>query len=461
MMQGSPESAEKRSQAEFREDSMVQVSIPKECAGHGNPKVTRFLIAGFDIPSLVAAMACLLVVVDAAVPQIEMLLLGGRLPLSNVVVKFTLLGCIIVGLYLHPRLTVTGFPITAWTTCVVYLAFETVYLAAVLHTPLIDIIQSYNGYYLRVLVGPAALVFRQAVPERLLIRYTAGLFAICAGIGILQHLLGEPLVTVESAEGIQVAVGTNFLGSFRAFGLCSTPQNFGLYCTVGGALGVALIRERFWTGISLTILAAIGCFVTLVRQWYLLFPCVCLYSAIMTFGKKPSRGLWEPLLFFAMGAGTLAYGVLSWAQDGNPDQHLANGGSLIERLVEWTYFGNMFLRSTLTEQLLGLGIVQNNNLAEHAEAPIDNLLLGIVLHIGIVGLVVFGFLLVKMWLYLRRESLLFRQPFITAVASEWAILWAAGIFYHGMLAPFGALFVLVILCSRSKIISTESFCLPQ
>jgi len=309
---------------------------------------------------------------------------------------------------------------------------------------------------LTLLIGPAALVFRHAVPERLLIRYTVWLFAICAGIAILQHLTGQPLVYVQSADGDEVAFGWDFLGEFRAFGLCSTPVNFGVYCTLCGALGVALTRERPRFGILLTILAAVGCYVSLVRQWLLMFPCACLYSAIMTFGKKPSRGLWEPLLFFAVGAGTLTYGIWSWMQETSPDEHLLNAGSLIERLIEWTYYSNLFLGSTLTEQLLGLGMVQNQRVSVHAEVPIDNLLLGIGLHIGIVGLVTFGVLLVKMWLYLRREALTSRQPFIIAVVSVWAILWGSGLFYHGMLAPFGALFVLVIICSRPKILSVES-----
>jgi len=435
---------------------MFQVPILKECAGHENPQVRRSLFADCDILSLVAATACLLVVIDTALPQVEMLVLGGNMPLSNVVVKFTLIGSLIVGLYLHPRITATGLPIATWTTCVAYLTFEAVYLSSVVNIPLIDVVQSYNAYYLMLLIAPAALVFRHAVPERSLIRYTVWLFAICAAVGILQHLTGEPLVFVETSDGMEVVQNYDFFGEFRAFGLCSSPVSFGVCCTLGGALGVALTRERLWPGISLTILAAIGCYTTLVRQWYLQFPLACSYSALITFGKKPSRGLWEPLLYFALGAGTFVYGVQTWTQESDPENSLRSASSAIHRLVDWIYYSDMFLSSTPMEQLLGLGLVQNDKVANGVENPIDNLALGIGLHIGIVGLVVFSVLLFEMWLYLRREALTSRQPFIIAVVSVWSILLCSGIFYHGMLAPFGALFVLAVLCSRSKIVSAES-----
>jgi len=435
---------------------MVQVPVPMLCAGRERPLVRRSILADCDIPSLVAATACLLIVVDAVLPQFEMFLLGGHMPLSNVTVKFALFGSIIVGLYLHPRITANGLPISTWATCVVYLVFETIYLSTGVGMPLIDVVQSYNGYYLMLLIGPAALVFRHAVPERLIIRHTAWLFAICAGIGILQYLTGEPLVFVETVDGKTVVLSQNFFGELRAFGLCSSPMTLGVCCTLGGALGVALTRERLWPGIALTILAAIGTYVTLVRQFYLLLPCACSYSALMTFGKKPSRGLWQPLLYFAVGLGTLVYSVLSWAQESDPENHLRSASSVIERVVEWVYYSDIFLRSTPTEQLLGLGMVQNDKMTDQIPAAIDNLLLGIGLHIGIVGVVLFGVLLFKMWLYLRREALASRQPFIIAVVSVWATLWCSGIYYHGMLAPFGALFVLVILCSRSRTFSTET-----
>ena len=128
---------------------------------------------------------------------------------------------------------------------------------------------------------------------------------------------------------------------------------------------------------------------------------------------------------------------------------LENATSLIDRLIEWTYYTQLFVRSSPAAQLFGLGLVQNDkvSLAQSTPAAIDNLPLALTMHIGLIGLVVFSVLLVRMWLSLRRAALTDRQPFIVAAASLLANLGCSGTF-NMMLSPFGAVFALSILCER-------------
>jgi hypothetical protein len=80
---------------------------------------------------------------------------------------------------------------------------------------------------------------------------------------------------------------------------------------------------------------------------------------------------------------------------------------------------------------------------------IDNLPLALILHIGIVGLVLFSILLIKMWLYLRKEALATQQPFMIATASIFASLACSGIF-NITFPTFGTVFALAILCAKYR-----------
>jgi hypothetical protein len=155
--------------------------------------------------------------------------------------------------------------------------------------------------------------------------------------------------------------------------------------------------------------------------------------------------LWQPLAYFGFGIAVILLGVKSY--DTDPASELTNAGSLIERIVEWTYYTRLLVRSSPIHQLLGVGLVQNEALTQSFPMPIDNLPLALVLHIGLVGLILFGILMISMWLYLRRAALVDRQPFVVAAASLWASLACSGTF-NMMLAPFGAVFALSILCER-------------
>ncbi len=404
-------------------------------------------VSMYHLLATVAAVACLLTIVDGVIPQFQMHAFGGHMPIGNVLAKIVLLFSLALGVLLRPRITLRGLPISAWKVCVAFLALEIGYLVFGRDMTLGDVLQSYNAYYLLPLIGPAVLPFRGAVSERVLLRCIISLFLVSAAIGFAQYFTRQPLLYTQSADGAFTVWSYQFFDSVRAFGLFSTAMNFGLFCSLCGALGIALCAEHPVRGISLTLLSAFSCYTTLVRTCYLMFFCACTYAALITFGRKANRGLWQPLLYFGLGIATILYGARSMGSDSSDG--LENATSLIDRLIEWTYYTQLFVRSSPAAQLFGLGLVQNDkvSLAQSTPAAIDNLPLALTMHIGLIGLVVFSVLLVRMWLSLRRAALTDRQPFIVAAASLLATLGCSGTF-NMMLSPFGAVFALSILCER-------------
>jgi hypothetical protein len=394
--------------------------------------------------ALFVVVLCFLSLVDAIVPQLGLYVFG-QVVVREAAVKAVLFAVVVLGCLFFPRIRLAAGPIVLWLLCIAYLAVEIRHLTSARGMSFVDVLQSYAVYYLLLLIGPALLVFRGRISEDLIIRCTVFLLLICALVGIAQHVTARPILFTESTDGSFRVDSWNFFDQVRAFSLFTTALNFGIFCALCGALGLALFRTRRVLGALLFTVAAVASFTTLTRLSYLVFVCACSYSLVLTFGKKPARGLWQPLLYFALGISTIVVGLYTLINS-NTSQ-LQDPSSLLERTGQWVYYWELIRQSSLADQLFGVGIVQNENILPRYPMLIDNLPLALVLHIGVVGLGIFGALLIKMWLYLRREALATHQPFVVAAASLWAALACAGIF-NIVLSSFGAVFALAVLCRK-------------
>ncbi len=414
-----------------------------------NSQMNNFLdLSIYRLIAFVVFIICLLSLLDAAIPQLQLLLLGHVLAGGNSIVKITLLLAVTLGTSLFPRIRGAELPLRLWLICIVYLMADVPHLIQSRGMTLGDVFLSYNAYYL-LLIGPALLAFRGALPERVTIRYTLLAFWVCAAIGLAQYATNRPILQTETADGSFTVVSWEFFDQVRAFSLFTSSMNFGIFCGLCGALGVALYRNQRVKGAFVFIVSAIACYITLTRLSYLIFICVCTYALVLTFGKKPGRGLYYPLLYFALGMLTIAIGLGFSVGDTN---NLRDPGSLISRIEQWGFYYELLLHTSVTDLLFGLGIVQNEKILPLFPMVIDNTPLALVLHIGFVGLALFGTLMVKMWLYLRREALTSRQPFMIAAASLWASLACAGIF-NIVFSSVGTVFALAILCAKAPSIA--------
>jgi hypothetical protein len=396
--------------------------------------------------AMLAVPLCLFSLVDAAIPQLQMYFLGGQIPIANSVVKAALLIVVVLGTLMHPSNESAGLPLTAWWICAGFLVFEILYLTLSVGLSLEGVLQSYYGYYLLLLLGPAALTFRDEVSGKVIIRCTVFLFLVCAIIGLAQYLTAQPLLYTDSADGGFTVNSWDFFGDVRAFSLFTSSMNFGLFCAFCGALGVALSRTLPIRGALLLIVSTVATFSTLTRVAYLVFVCACTCAFVLTFGRKIARARWHPLLYFALAILIILAGLNSLANSSSTN--LRDSSSLIERTIEWGYYYNVLVHSTPATLLFGLGIVQNEKIFPLYPMLIDNIFLALILHIGIIGLLLFGVLLTKMWLYLHREALATQQPFIIAAASLWATLLCAGTFAIAF-STYGTVFTLALFCKRA------------
>jgi hypothetical protein len=407
-------------------------------------EVKYFLnVSVHHLAALFVVILCFLALVDAAIPQIQLLLIG-EIIVKEAVVKSVLLATVLLGCIFHPTLRLKELPMVTWTLCVLYLLAEIPYLMLSRGQIFEHVLLSYHAYYLLLLLAPALLAFRDAVSERTIIRWTVVIFLICAALGFAQHFTGQPILRTEAPDGSFDIPSWDFFGQVRAFSFFSASMNFGIFCALCGALGVALSRKMPIKGSLLCFLSGLACLTTLTRLCYLVFICACTYAAVLTFGKKPTRARWHPFLYFGLGMMTVLFGLYSVVSETGD---LQDAGSLLQRIEQWTYYYELLLHSTLVEKIFGFGIVQLAKVIPVYPMIIDNLFLALILHIGVLGLILFGILLVKMLLYLRRQALVTQQPFIIAAASLWATLACAGIF-NILFSSFGVVFALVLLCKK-------------
>jgi hypothetical protein len=388
---------------------------------------------------------CLLSLVDGAMSQVQMFLLG-EVPVPEYMVKGLFLVAGLLACLVYRGNQPSGVPRIAWLLCGAYLLLDIAYLTQARGMLLATVLQSYSGYYPLLFIGPILFVFRGSISQRVMLRLTVFLFLICAMIGIIQYLTAQPILYTESADGAFRVDSWYFFDEVRAFSLFSSAMNFGMFCALCGALGVALSRTMPVRGMLLIAASAAACFTTLTRLSYLLFFCVCTYALVLTYGKKSARGQWQPVVYFFAGLATIATGLSSLVSGGT--NNLQDASSLLQRIGQWTYYADFLIHSSLADQLFGVGIVQNEKILPLYPMIIDNSPLALILHIGVVGLVLFTVLLVEMWLFLRREALASQQPFAIAAASLWAALACAGTF-NIVFTSFGTVFALAVLCRRS------------
>lgn len=399
---------------------------------------------GYRVLAFLAFALSLLAFVDGLIPQLQMRLFAGHILVTNAILGFVILLALMLGCFIHPSIEFARLPMFTWLLCIAFLLFHMPYLILAHDMSLKDVLASYSTYYLLLLSGPAALAFRGAISERVIIRCTGILLLACAMVGIAQYLTGRPLLYTESVDGKFQIYSWNFFDDVRAFSLFTSGLGFGLFCSLCGALGIALFRKSPIRGASWFVLSALACLSTLTRLCYLVFLCASAYALVLVFGKRALRGLWQPILFFVLAIATILSGLRVSVNDAA--SNLQDSGSLLMRLDAWSYYLDIFSRSSLIDKLFGGGIILNKDNV----IPIDNVPLALLLHVGLVGLVLFGVLLTKMWLYLRREALITQQPFIIAAASLWATLACAGIF-NIVLIQLGGVFAITIFCKTNRL----------
>ena len=233
-------------------------------------------------------------------------------------------------------------------------------------------------------------------------------------------------------------------------------QEFGSYCVLIAAIGVGMCRTRggWKKGVPLYLAAAATCYTTLTRATFIQLFIATVAALTFTFGKKPTRMRWQPLIALAFALVIAFGGFAKTLSDRVGDRKsLADDSSLELRIAQWAIHASILQHSAISEQLLGLGFCQ----AEHPVMValkeewnlvlIDNLYVAFTVHIGIIGASLIVALLWGMWLFVRNEAIYRPTPILIGIASFWSTFLYVGMFnIQG--AEYGFWFLAALILAR-------------
>jgi hypothetical protein len=380
--------------------------------------------------------------IEGALPQTEMIATGGHVPISSAVLKFLLAGLLFIAVAWQPgNVRVTRFGL-AWVACVLYFLTDSLYLMAHFHLSFFDLAVAYNSYYAYFLLCPLALFVENEFTERRALQILFITFGICFALGMTQFLLQKPILYTDSADGSFSVQSWITAGELRVFSLFGSALAYGIFCCLIGSLSLAFAlgtRAKILAG-SVFVASAIGCYTTLTRNCYLQFGFCIICVFLLT--RKRLLGLvkYIPILFL-IGALLVAWRGASGA---TTDSNVTSNSSLLLRIAEWVYYLTIYSNASLTEKMLGLGIIQSPKASNDALFVVDNEYLAVLVHVGIIGFVLIFTVQWMIWVRVYRRAIQAPSVFTIGTAAFASTLFAA-YFYNIALVPYAIAFMMVTL----------------
>jgi len=388
------------------------------------------------------------VLVDAAIYQLQMFVAGGRAPVTAAALKLAILAALMAAALFrckiaNPRLMRLSLLFIA------YLVLDLLFLYFNLGIDFVDILVSYNIYYLIFFIDILALCVPLRISDRMLVRIVIGCFLICAPLGFAQYFWQRPIVPTASGDNNFRVVVWNAAGGIRAFSLFTAPGFFGLFSSLIAALSIAMCRfRRNWiVALPLLLMSALACWISLTRSDLVGLACALTTACVITFSSKKNRARWLPLIYVPIG---VAVGIYAFflSSSGSGTRAITDTSSFTERLYEWGYYLGTFRMDKWPTLLFGSGMVQSEKVQTNASiVPIDNLYLAVTLHTGIIGLALTMTLFWTLWEVLRKKAESRSSTLYTAVAASFSTLWCVGLFSVSATALGGML----LLCAVCKI----------
>jgi hypothetical protein len=378
--------------------------------------------------AFLAMIACIL---NTALPEIEILLTGGRCPIPIAAIKVAGFGLLTILTLIYGRLDLSAFPAGVWLVAMTFLFLDFPYLWLSQEKTPVDLIFDYNATYCPLILAPLACAFTGRLSHKSATRILVSIFLVCGVIGWAQVILQAKVVPLVSSDGnfrIYASWWSPEGGgrTMRAFSMFGSSLEYGLFITVIAGIAIGMCgRPKGWIkGVPLYLFAAACCYSTLTRTVFLLFAFVTIAAVIFTFGRSPRRMTWQPLIGLVV-ALVIAFGGIG--QKVSQARTLTDTGSLDLRVLQWETYGEQLLRSTLPQQLFGLGFCQAEkpliipvddvSIGSAYSVLVDNMYLAVTLHIGLIGAVLIVWLFWAMWRRLRIETVKRPTPLLIGIAS--------------------------------------------
>jgi hypothetical protein len=404
--------------------------------------------------ALLAMIAC---IINCALPELEMLITGGRCPVPIAAIKIACFGLLILLTLTYGRLDLSAFPTVMWLVVMTFLLLDFPYLWFWQGKTPGEILLAYNAYYCPLIFAPLACAFTGRLSERQATQILVGIFLVCALIGWAQFIFQTQVVQLASSDGNFRIYASYWMqegsSTVRGFSIFGSALEYGNFAVLAAAIGIGMCgRPGGWiTGVPLYLFAAACCYTTLTRVVFLELIFATFAAVTFTFGRSSRRMIWQPLVALVTGGIIALSGVAEFV---GQKKTLYDASSLQLRLLQWEIYGVELLHSTFLQKMFGLGLcqadkpvivpVRDDFYGKATTTIVDNMYLALTLHVGLVGTVVIVALLWTMWRHLRAEAVKRPSPLLIGIASFWSTFLMTGMF-NIQQALYGFWFLIAIM----------------
>lgn len=372
------------------------------------------------IPRFLVIFAILTLVVDAALPQLEMAISGGSIlfaPRQIIIlfVGFTAILLLKGKFQPSPLLFLTG-------VLAAYIAVETLFLYFYRDLSLAAIHSCLDSFTFLVAAGIASAVPLQLKSRHVLALLFALTFA-CLVISIAQFATNSPVVRTDSNDQLFHVQSYKFFGQTRAFSLFANGLDAGVFYSFMAAVATSFSLKRKTRGIGLTLLSlcAFGCYATYTRL--AMVGLIAGVAAVLVLTRRPFSTLSKLLPVLSLGCAVLIVAQALETSGGAGGKGLANVSSLDERILEWGVYGGKFLAGSPIDILFGTGLspykppTSPGRLENAAPIPVDNAYLLLLLGTGVVGVAIIGATYWRLWIHLRKCAIRRQDHLLTGIAA--------------------------------------------
>jgi len=336
------------------------------------------------VSSILILLSMILIVVDAAIPQLTHLIFSSYIRIDFFLKVFLL---IIISVHIVTSKNVKMKYLINITVFVflIYLSVDLLYQLRVNDLPYI--VNGYNAFFFFAFVLYFSSFTIFYIKREIFLSVIILFGLISAVIGILQYSLNTPLLGLgDGKSGFQVLSST-FYGSsgrqIRGFGLFNSGLGAGIYLIFLLPITIYLgNRKKLYLILTIIFLLAIFC--TLTRNIYL-GASIAVFSSIMYIYLKNNKLLFcIPILFLFiafLGLYTQSFGGSSGGILDNTSRAMRQDQSTRELSIQ--------NQSGLLDYVLGEGLYQSESTDASKRILIDNTYLHLIKHVGFLGFMIF------------------------------------------------------------------------
>jgi O-antigen ligase len=375
-----------------------------------------------------ASICFVSVIAGGAFPQIQILLLGGHVPITPAIFKALLIVGLGVAFFARGARCVISLQVALAIVLLLVLGVSTVHILLSSPLPLSDLLLSDFLMYFLLFLGCIVAAVPMEVPPRLLTKWLLFVFVVSMAIGLAQHFFNAKIISTDSQDGNFSVQAWNFYGQVRAFALFPSPMDFGFFCALIGNFGVVLAvrRHRRLAGWSIAMLAGLGCYTSLTRAAQICYIVGLPIAFILGTGRPKILVRLLPVCALATAIIVFSYGLTRMSQSNKGE--ITSSETFSIRISEWNHYLAQYREMSFANQVIGSGMVEQGgagrvkHLANEGSMIMDNTYLALLINTGVIGLAVVLALYAAAWSVVAAKTAGEGSTLMVATAATFATL---------------------------------------